>query len=228
MTAAGASGDVRLDTAHELWDERWADDAGRAPWTEPEPRVLALMPWLHARGPITVLDLGAGVGRHSLAHARAGDTVVAVDASPTGVAAIAAAARGEQLPVEVRVGTFTEVPIEDGAVDHVLAWNVLYHGDTDIAVRGLRECARVLRPHGTLQVTMLSTRHRAFGAGREIRPNTWVDDASASDKRHPHLYVDAVTLEAMLRRAGFEVRTMVDVDQLPTGSFHWTVLAARP
>jgi hypothetical protein len=75
---------------------------------------------------------------------------------------------------------------------------------------------------------MLSTRHRAFGAGREVRPDTWVDDSSASDKRHPHVYVDAVTLEAMLRRTGFELRSMVDVDQLPTGSFHWTVLTERP
>jgi SAM-dependent methyltransferase len=228
VSIVGGRHDERLDTAHELWDERWADDAGRAPWLDPEPRVLALMPALHASGPIAVLDLGAGVGRHALAHARAGDTVVAVDASPTGVAAIVEAARGHRLDVDARVGAFTAVPVADAAVDHVLAWNVLYHGDTEIAEQGLRECARVLRPGGTMQFTMLSTRHRAFGAGREVRPNTWVDDRSASDKGHPHLYVDGVTLEAMLRRTGFELRSMVDVDQLPTGSFHWTVLTERP
>ena len=59
-----------------------------------------------------------------------------------------------------------------------------------------------------------------------MRPATWVDDSSASDKRHPHLYVDARALDAMLTRTGFALVTLVDVDQHPTGSFHWTVLAA--
>jgi SAM-dependent methyltransferase len=221
------SREERLDTAHELWDARWADAAGRAPWTDPDPIVLALLPTLHAHGPIAVLDLGAGIGRHALAYARAGDDVVAVDASPTGVAAILDAARANGLDVDARVGPFTAVPVGDATVDHVLAWNVLYHGDREVAEQGLCECARVLRPGGTLQLTMLSTRHRAFGTGREVRPNTWVDDTSTSDKCHPHLYVDAVDLVAMLRRGGFGIRSMVDVDQLPTGSFHWTVLAAK-
>jgi SAM-dependent methyltransferase len=219
--------DERLDTAHELWDERWADAAGRAPWTRPEPRVIAVLPLLHRRGAAAMLDLGAGVGRHAMEYARAGLAVIAVDASPTGIAAISAAAAEAGLTVDARVGEFTAIPLDDAAVDHALAWNVLYHGDTDVAAQGLRECARVLTPRGTLQLTMLSTRHRSFGVGREVRSNTWVDDGSASDKRHPHLYVDARALDALLTHTGFAVRSMVDVDQQPTGSLHWTVLAER-
>ena len=218
----------RLDTAHELGDERWGDAAGRAPWTQAEPRVVDVLPLLEARGATAALDLGAGVGRHALAYARAGLAVVAVDASPTGITAIDAAAADAGLAIDARVGEFTAIPLDDAAVDHVLAWNVLYHGDTEIAEQGLRECARVLRDRGTLQLTMLSTRHRSFGIGTEVRPNTYVDERSASDKRHPHLYVDAVVLDAMLQRTGFAVQSLVDVDQQPTGSFHWTVLAARP
>ena len=74
---------------------------------------------------------------------------------------------------------------------------------------------------------MLSTRHRSFGVGREVRPSTFVDDESPSDKRHPHLYVDADELVALLAHAGFRVEAMDDVDQQPEGSFHWTVSAAR-
>jgi hypothetical protein len=74
---------------------------------------------------------------------------------------------------------------------------------------------------------MLSTRHRSFGVGREVRLRTFVDVASPSDKRHPHLYVDADDLVTLLARAGFRVDVMDDVDQQPEGSFHWTVSAAR-
>jgi hypothetical protein len=90
---------------------------------------------------------------------------------------------------------------------------------------GFEECGRVLRSGGTAQLTMLSKRHRAFGIGREIRPDTFVDDASTGDKDHPHFYVDATTLTAMLNDAHFEVRSALDIDQQSPGGFHWTVLA---
>jgi len=217
----------RLDTAHALWDERWSDAAGRAPWSVAEPQVVATFDRLLDRGATAVLDLGAGVGRHAFAYARAGLRVVALDASTRGVAEVAAGARADGLTVATAVAGFTAVPLAAGSVDHVLAWNVLYHGDTEVAARGLRECARVLRGEGTLQCTMLSTRHRSFGVGREVRPHTFVDEESPSDKRHPHVYVDEDELVALLARAGFRVDTMDDVDQQPEGSFHWTVSAER-
>jgi hypothetical protein len=73
---------------------------------------------------------------------------------------------------------------------------------------------------------MLSKRNRAFGVGREIRPDTFVDGASTGDKDHPHFYVDEATLTAMLGDAGLDVRSLVDIDQnAPAGAFHWTVRA---
>jgi hypothetical protein len=61
--------------------------------------------------------------------------------------------------------------------------------------------------------------------GSEIRPDTFVDTASVGDKDHPHLYVDAATLTRLLDDAGFEVRSMADLDQRPPGQWHWTVFA---
>lgn len=109
---------------------------------------------------------------------------------------------------------------------HALAWNVLYHGDGDVARRAFAECRRVPAHGGSFQLTMLSKRHHAFGAGREIRPDTWIDDRSRSDKSHPHFYVDARTLTAMLADARFAALSLADLDQRPpTGAFHWTVPA---
>jgi len=226
MTAAPQPADEpALDTAHQVWEEWWADPGMREPWSRPEPDVLASISVLRARGAGAVLDVGAGVGRHALAFARSGFDVVATDASPTGLAELDRNAAAEGLSVVTRIAPFTAHPVDDASVDHVLAWNVLYHGDGSIVRAAFAECRRVLRDGGTFGCTMLSKRHRAFGLGRRVAPDTFVDDDSADDKTHPHFYVDEATLVAMLAESGFRVETIADVDQEPEGGFHWTVLA---
>jgi SAM-dependent methyltransferase len=215
----------RLDTAYEVWDQWWGEAKRRPRWSEPEPAVTSLIPVLQARKASRVLDVGAGIGRHALAFARAGLEVTAIDASPTGLEELARRAQAEQLAIDIRRGPFSALPVEDAFADHALAWNVLYHGDGAIATAALAECRRVLRPGGTAQLTMLSKRNHAYGIGREIRPDTFVDDTSTGDKDHPHFYVDALSLCGLLAAVGFEVMAMEDVDQQPPGGWHWTVLA---
>jgi tellurite methyltransferase len=217
--------DERLDTAYEVWDRWWGQAEQRAHWSEPERVVTGYISALRARGARRVLDVGTGVGRHALAYARAGFDVVATDASSTGLDELIRSAGTEGLEIDTRLAAFTALPLEDASVDHILAWNVLYHGDGDVVAAALGECRRLLRPAGTLQLTMLSKRHRAYGIGREVRPDTFVDDTSTSDKRHPHFYADAVALTAMLAEAGFETLSLSDVDPESRTEFHWVVLA---
>jgi SAM-dependent methyltransferase len=217
--------DDRLDTAHEYWDRWWAEAKQRSRWSEPEPAVLSFAASLRARGAKQVLDVGTGIGRHALAYAHLGFEVFATDASTKGLEELARSAGAERVGVDVRLAPFTELPFETASMDHVLAWNVIYHGDGEVVARALGECRRVLRPNGTVQITMLSKRHRAFGVGREIRPDTFVDPQSHGDKDHPHFYLDAAGLATMLDRAGFQALALADIDQDPPGGFHWEALA---
>ena len=215
----------RLDTAHEYWDEWWQEAKTRSRWSDPDPAVLEFVGNLRARGARSILDVGTGIGRHALAYAESGFEVVATDASSTGLRELTAAAETRDLKIDVHSSPFTELPVADASFDHVLAWNVLYHGDGGVVSKAFRECRRVLVGDGTFQVTMLSKRNRAFGIGDEIRPDTFVDKASKGDKDHPHYYVDAAGLSRMLAEAGFAVWSMADIDQDPPGAFHWTVIA---
>lgn len=215
-----------LRTAAQEWERRWRDESARGAWREPEPAVAGIAPTLARRGFRRVLDVGCGVGRHALLFAGKGFDVAAVDASRNGVDELGRIARARRVHVDACFADFTMLPFGDETFDYVVAWNVLYHGDGEDARAAFAECRRVLRAGGLFHVTMLSTRNVGFGCGREIRPDTFVVDDPASEKHHPHFYVDAAALFQMLTAACFVPRSLVDVDQKPPGrAFHWIALS---
>ena len=213
------------DTAHLAWDAAWQSEAGRADWLVPEPEVVQLAARLRQNGARRALDLGCGVGRHALALARLGFEVEAVDASPAGLAELAKGATAEGLEVAGHQAAMTDLPCTDASFDFVLSWNVIYHGDPQVVRGAVAEIARVLKPGGTYQGTMLSKRNRHFGQGREIAPHTWVDEAGEGDKAHPHFFCDAGELCTLF--AGFEVLALHQDDHGKPGHWHWHLVSEK-
>jgi SAM-dependent methyltransferase len=107
-----------------------------------------------------LLDLGCGFGRHAFAAARRGATVVALDYAESELKEVrntfaAMAEAGEVAPSSLGgtvQGDATGLPFIDGSFDRVIASEVLEHIDDDEAA--LRELVRVLRPGGTMAVTV--------------------------------------------------------------------------
>jgi len=106
-----------------------------------------------------VLDLGCGGGRHAYESLRRGADVVALDASDAELKEVAVllaamveegeAACGAGVAVN---GNALALPFPDHAFDRVIAAEVLEHIPRDTAA--LVELARVLRPGGTMAVTV--------------------------------------------------------------------------
>ena len=116
--------------------------------------------WLGLRPGDRLLDLGCGAGRHAFEAARRGARVVAFDADPAELKDVAAllsamAESGEAAAAAVASavnGDATRLPFDDASFDRVIAAEVLEHIPSDDLALG--ELARVLRPGGTLAVTV--------------------------------------------------------------------------
>lgn len=212
-------------TAHHEWDRTWQSEAGRADWLVPHEQVRAIVPELRARHMKRAVDLGCGVGRHALFLADQGLDVLALDASESGTAFCRQQADARGLSLEVRLGEMTHLPVADGSVDYVLAFNVIYHGGPDVVARTMEEVRRVLRPSGLFQATLLSKRNSGYGAGTKIAPNTFVVPGAADDKVHPHFYCNAAEAAALLE--GFELLWLFDRDERVDGHWHWHFLAEK-
>jgi SAM-dependent methyltransferase len=157
-----------------------------------------------------LLDLGAGLGRHAFEAFRRGATAIAVDLSrdelTTCNATFAAMDAAGEVPRGAAAGSAQAsalaLPFATGTFDRVIASEVLEHIPDDGAA--LSELARVLRPGGTLAVTV-----PAWLAETVCWKLSDEYHAPAAPGGHMRIYV-APVLRSRLREAGLR----------PTGSGH--------
>jgi len=107
-----------------------------------------------------VLDMGCGAGRHAFEMFRRGGDVVAFDQDAdelSGVLDLFGAMReAGEVPdgadADIKQGDALSLPFADGEFDRVVAAEVLEHIPDDTTA--IAELARVLRPGGTMAVTV--------------------------------------------------------------------------
>jgi 2-polyprenyl-3-methyl-5-hydroxy-6-metoxy-1,4-benzoquinol methylase len=233
-----------FQSAHTYWDEQWNSEAGRNNWLRPESDVADFITQLKQRSAYKVIDLGCGVGRHALYLAREGFQVTAVDLSSNGLNHLYQQIEAEGLKIDLRIAAMTDLQqtqhylarakpegnkqnaIPTATIDYLLAWNVIYHGNLDTLEKSLAEIARVLRPGGYFQGTLLSKHNNNFKVGEEIAPDTWIN-AKMDDKGHPHCYLNATELTTYLWNAGLELMQLCHQEHDKPGSYHWHLLAER-
>ena len=124
---------------HELEERHW--------WYRGRRRILGeLMRGLALAPGVQILDAGCGSGRNMVDLARLG-TVTGLEISD--VSFERARERGVG---EVVRGSITEAPLPDARFDVAVCLDVIEHIEDDL--RALRELHRVVRPGGTLLVTV--------------------------------------------------------------------------
>jgi 2-polyprenyl-6-hydroxyphenyl methylase/3-demethylubiquinone-9 3-methyltransferase len=159
--------------------------ASRAEHIPPAPRPGALL-----------VDLACGGGLMAPHVARLGYRHVGVDLGVPGLEV----ARGHGvLPVR---GSVTAVPLADGCADVVVAGEVLEHVEDDVTV--LAECARLLRPGGTLVLDAIAATQLAGLVA--VRVAERLPGGPPPGLHDPALFVDRARLRQAAADHGLQLR----------------------
>jgi tellurite methyltransferase len=133
----------------EFFDRQFQRQVSEADYAL-NPFERAILPHLFGE----VLDLGCGLGNLSLAAAEAGCKVTALDASPTGVAALARRALERGLAVEAEVAELRDY-LPDRKYDCVVAIGLLMFLACPPARALLERVRDAVRPRGLAGVNVL-------------------------------------------------------------------------
>jgi 2-polyprenyl-3-methyl-5-hydroxy-6-metoxy-1,4-benzoquinol methylase len=229
-------GDIR----HTPGTREWFDEIDRRfveasrPYLTSQRSFDRIMPNdLHGQ---RVLEIGCGMGLHSLELARRGAQVHAVDLTDVAVEATRSRMKEFGMDAEVRCADAESLPYDDQTFDLVWSWGVIHHSAR--TTRIVREIARVLKPHGEARVMvynregriarLILLRHYLLG-GEFIRRTPdetlwhWTDGYSAR-------YYHKEQLDDMARGFFEEVSSVVlgqEVDVVPLPRRLRDIVASR-
>lgn len=105
-----------------------------------------------------VLEIGCGMGLHSLELAQRGAEVHAVDLTDAAVEITQARMKEFEIEAEVQRADAEALPFDNETFDFVWSWGVIHH--SACTTRIVREIARVLKPSGQARVMVYNREGR--------------------------------------------------------------------
>ena len=188
---------VRNDPAQydDLVDEWWRPDGELAALHWLAAARVRYIPPAPAGGGLLV-DLACGGGLMAPHVGPLGYRHVGVD---VGLSGLRLARTHGVLPVR---GSVLQVPLADGCADVVVAGEILEHVEDDVAV--LAECARLLRPGGTLVLDALADTRLSVLINVHVLER--LPGGPPRGLHDPRLFVDRKRLLAAADRLGLDLR----------------------
>lgn len=169
-------------------------------WKEPAAEVYPLLARWKKIGFRRFLDLGCGVGRHSILFAKSGFEVDALDLSEEGVEKLDKLAKKEKLPIKAIVGDMLSLPYEDDRFDCLLAYHAIYHTDDRGIKKALFEIKRVLKRRGEAYITFNSQNSDSYKSSenKHLTQNTIIKE-KGHEAGIPHYYAKKEDVENLLK-----------------------------
>jgi SAM-dependent methyltransferase len=188
--------------ASKSWD--WKIGANPY-WEEPSSEVYPLIGRWKDMQFKKMLDLGSGIGRHSILFAKNGFDVDALDLSLDGISKINEISKSEKLHIKTKLGDMVLLPYSSDTFDCLIAYNVIYHTDEEGIKKTISEIRRVLVNGGEALITLNSQTNSAFlDSGNEhVSEHVLFKTNKPQEVGIPHYYVQKKDIPELF--ADFEI-----------------------
>jgi SAM-dependent methyltransferase len=178
-----------MDSEPSQWEKIFQRD-GRV-FADVPPPVRQFADTLIKRGPISVLDLGCGTGRHIVHMAQKGLYVTGLDNAPTALQLAGEWLKKERLDANLVLSDMRQpLPFGSESFDAVLSTQVIHHALL-ADVRGTaREIQRIVCRGGMILVSVPTRKAIAEDAPQhiEIEPDTFIPTTGDEQGLPHHLF----------------------------------------
>lgn len=145
-----------------------------------------------------VLDLGCGMGRHSIYLKEAGFEVTACDISEKAVETTKKKFESLGYQLDASVCDMRKLPFKKNTFDAVLCVWTSGHGTLQDMKKHAAEMLRVVKEDGIIYIDYPSIEDERYGIGKEIEANTFLDNMPGEEKI-PHHYSDVDEIEEVYK-----------------------------
>lgn len=217
----------------KAWNWKIVQGTYEDKWKMPAEEVYYLINRWHREGIEDILDLGCGIGRHSILFSQEGFKTHAMDLSENAIERAKKWANECKLNIDFKVGDMLDIPYADDTMDAIFAYYVISHADTQGVVRILKQIRRVLKSQGEVYLTFGSKDSWGFKENWPIvDENTKIRIEDGPDNNVPHFYADSELIFKLL--ADFQVLDVKQIQKIEMingkikNHHHYHVLAKKP
>jgi len=160
-------------------------------WKSPVQEVYYLINRWHQEHMQNILDLGCGIGRHSILFSQEGFTTYGLDLSENAINRAKQWSNDCGLNIDFIVDDMINLPYNDEMMDAIFAYYVISHTDTKGVIKILKQINRVLKSQGEVYLTLGSKDSWGFKENWPIvDENTKIRIEDGPDNNVPHFYAD--------------------------------------
>lgn len=215
------------------WNWKIVKDKDASNWLNPSIESFYLLNRWNSQDKRIFLDLGCGLGRHTILFAKNGFKVYAFDLSANAIERTKQWLLKENLIADCKIGDMLELPYDSESIDCILCRNVISHTDTEGMKKIVNEIYRVLKKDGECYLTLGSK--DTWGFKQKDWPlvdcNTRIRMDEGPEKGIPHFYADYNLILELF--CNFEIDMIYQVEDFfdnkgkKFSSFHYHVLIKK-